>query len=156
MIPISPADAAGRPLAFRRTLLIGETGSGKRSVIQVLSGTRLGPHRPMALEFCGPFINTPGEFLENPRFYHALITAAADCDILLLVQDATRNTSLFPPLFAAMFNRTVLGVITRADAPNANTVRAERFLRSAGVRGTIVPLSESGTGRDPLRALLSE
>jgi ethanolamine utilization protein EutP len=131
---------------MKRTMLIGETGAGKSSLISALSGEHFVSRRPMALEFCGPFINTPGEFLENRRFYHALITTAADCEILLMVQDATRRTSVFPPQFAPIFNRTVLGVVTNTDAPDANPERAERFLHSAGAREMYRVSTATGEG----------
>ena len=73
-----------------------------------------------------------------------------------MIQDATRSTCLFPPQFAAMFNRNVVGVMTKTDASEANPERAERFLRSAGAR-QIVPVSaRTGAGLDALRALFLE
>jgi ethanolamine utilization protein EutP len=108
----------------------------------------------MAVEYCGPFINTPGEFLENRRFYPALITTAAECDIVLMLVNATHNTSLIPPQFASMFNRAVLGVVTCADAPRVDVERARRFLLSAGVRTVLVTDFESGRGVSALRAAL--
>jgi len=110
----------------------------------------------MAVEYCGPFINTPGEFLENRRFYPALITTAAECDIVLMLQDATRGSSLFPPGFAIMFNRTVQGVVTNADADTANAERAERFLRNAGVREILRVGFKTGMGLEALQVKLAE
>lgn len=108
----------------------------------------------MAVEYCGPFINTPGEFLENRRFYPALITTAAECGMILMLANATHKTSLFPPQFVSMFNRAVLGVVTCADAPQADVERARRFLLSAGVRTVLVTDFESGRGVPALRAAL--
>lgn len=140
---------------MKKVMLIGETRAGKSSLIRALSGIDFRSHRAMAVEYVSDFINTPGEFLENSWFYHALITSSADCDIVLMVQDATRNTSLFPPLFAPIFNRPVIGVISKMDLPNAIPERAERFLRNAGAR-TIVPLSvEDETSLDALRGMLA-
>lgn len=137
-----------------KILLVGETGSGKSGLIRVLSGGKHAPRRLMAVEYCGPFINTPGEFLENRRFYPALITTAAECDMILMLASATHASCLIPPQFATMFNRTVLGVVTRADAPQADVERARRFLRNAGVRTVLVTDFESGRGVPELRAVL--
>jgi ethanolamine utilization protein EutP len=106
------------------------------------------------MEYLGDFINTPGEFLENRRFYRAVITAAADCEALLLLQNCTRSTSLFPPQFAAMFNRQVIGVITGTDLPSSRPERAERFLRNAGARRILAVSAASGEGIAELKALL--
>ena len=132
-------------------MLIGETGAGKSALIRALSGGDFSPRKAMAVEFCGQFINTPGEFLENRRFYPALITTAADCDILAMLQDAARKSSLFPPKFAVIFNRKVVGVVTKVDTAGADVQRAERFLRNAGA-SEIIPVSvKTGFGLDALR-----
>ena len=98
---------------MRRIMLIGEWKSGKSSLIRALSGADYTPRKVLAVDFFGRFVNTPSEFLENRRFYPALITAAADCDLLVFVQDAVRRSCQIPPAFASMFNRRVIGVITR-------------------------------------------
>lgn len=139
---------------MKKMMFIGESLVGKRSLIRELSGEEYSSHRAMAVEYCGQFINTPGEFLENRRFYHALITSSADCDILALVQDATRKSSLFPPLFASMFNREVIGIVSKLDASEANTERAQLFLQNAGVKNIVLTSSKTGAGFDILRRML--
>ncbi|WP_218961389.1 EutP/PduV family microcompartment system protein [Desulfobotulus mexicanus] len=142
------------PKTMKRVLLIGENGVGKTALIEALSGQRPATRRPMALEFCGPFINTPGEFLENRRFYPAIITTSADCDMVLMVQDATRISSLFPPQFATLFTRRVLGVISRAEAPENQVERAKRFLQNAGANEIVCWNTETGEGLEVIRALV--
>lgn len=127
---------------MKRMLFIGEGRSGKSTLIRRLSGDTYVPRRALAVEYHGPYVNTPGEFLENRRFYPALITASMDCSVLVFVQDATRRVSLFPPQFAALFNRRVLGVITKADCPEASIERAKRFLKNAGARDILVIIPE--------------
>ncbi|WP_419176649.1 EutP/PduV family microcompartment system protein [Desulfosediminicola sp.] len=139
----------------RKVMLVGETLVGKSSLIRTLSAGDYSPRRAMAVEYHGRFINTPGEFLENRRFYNALITTSADCDVLLLVQDATRKNSLFPPLFASMFNRRVVGIISKIDDPAANRERAIAFLRNAGVKEFYATGIISGDGLDELRRALA-
>lgn len=140
---------------MKRSMLMGETGAGKASLIRALSGSQARCGRALTVEYHGDFINTPGEFLENRRFYTALITASADCATLLLLQDSTRNTSLFPPQFAAMFNRQVIGVITKIDLPSSRPDLAERFLRNAGAREFVRVSAVSGAGLEELKALLA-
>ena len=137
-----------------KIMLIGETFSGKSSLIQALSEERYTPRRAMAVEYFGRFINTPGEFLENRRFYHALITSAADCDTIIFVQDATRKTCLFPPLFASMFNRNIIGILSKIDKAKSNSTRAKRFLENAGVKEIIATSTITGDGLDRLQLLL--
>ncbi|WP_163336011.1 EutP/PduV family microcompartment system protein [Desulfopila sp. IMCC35008] len=140
---------------MKKMMLIGESLVGKSTLIRELSGdTAYTSHRAMAVEYCGQFINTPGEFLENRRFYNALITSSADCDILALVQDATRKSSLFPPLFASMFNRRVIGIISKVDAPGANTQRAQIFLQHAGIKETVLTSCKTKEGFNTLQQML--
>ena len=139
---------------MKRLMLVGETGAGKRSLIRALSGGELPSRLPMSVEFHGSFINTPGEFLENRRFYCRLITAAADCDIVAFVQDATRRASLFPPLFASSFNRKLVGVISKTDAEEADPERADRLLRNAGAKDILRVSARTGDGVEALRVLL--
>ncbi|MBQ4616246.1 MAG: ethanolamine utilization protein EutP [Mailhella sp.] len=137
-----------------RIMLIGEWRSGKSTLISVLSRSDYTPRKVFAVDYHGDFVNTPSEFLENRRWYPALITASAHCDILLFVQDATRTTCQIAPALAAMFNRRVIGVVTKTDLPQANIARAERFLKNAGVRETYAVSLASGAGLDELRAVL--
>ena len=137
-----------------RIMLIGEWRSGKSTLIRTLSRSDYRPRKVFAVEHHGDFVNTPSEFLENRRWYPALITASAHCDTLVFVQDATRTTCQIAPALASMFNRKVIGVITKTDLPEANVGRAERFLHNAGVR-EIFPVSlATGEGMAGLRHVL--
>lgn len=143
-----------RQVRQNKIMLVGETFSGKSSLIQALSEEVYTPRRAMAVEYFGRFINTPGQFLENRRFYHALITSAADCDTIFFVQDTTRNTSLFPPLFASMFNRKIIGIRSKVDEENSNSALAKRFLENAGVKESIPTSTITGDGLERLQLLL--
>ncbi len=137
-----------------KTMLIGEWRSGKSSLIRVLSGAEYAPRKVLAVDFFRNFVNTPSEFLENRRFYPALITASADCDVLVFVQDATRTFCQIPPGFASMFNRRVVGVITKIDLPEADLERARRFLKNAGVKDIFCVSVTQGTGMKELAAAI--
>lgn len=139
---------------MKKMMLIGESGVGKTTMIQVLSGESFTSRKTMAVEFCGQFIDTPGEFIENRRFYPALITTSADCDVVAMLQDSTRISSLFPPLFSSIFTRRVVGVVTKVDVDGGNVERAERFLKNAGAREIIRSSSITGVGLDILKEML--
>jgi len=139
----------------KKMMLIGESGVGKTTLIQVLSGEDFSARKTMAVEFTGRFIDTPGEFLENRRFYPALITSSADCDVVAMVQDATRISSLFPPQFSTIFTRKVIGIVTKVDVEGCNVERAERFLENAGVKEIIRSSSKANIGLDILQDMLS-
>ena len=137
-----------------RIMLIGEWHSGKSTLIRTLSRSDYRPRKVFAVDHHGDFVNTPSEFLENRRWYPALITASAHCDTLIFVQDATRSSCQIAPSLAAMFNRRVIGVITKIDLPEANVGRAERFLRNAAVREIHCVSLATGEGLPELRQVL--
>lgn len=138
-----------------RIMLIGACGAGKRTLMKALLGADLAVHQPMAVTYCGPFVHTPGEFLENRRFYRSLITAASGCTALWFLQDATARCSLFPPLLARTFNVPVLGLVTKIDAPLADAARAERLLQPAGLSSFWSVSALNGVGLDVLRNVLA-
>ena len=136
---------------MHRIMLIGEHGVGRRSLVHALGFAPPAGLCPLAVEYAGPFVLPPPEFMENRRFYRALITVSVDCGTLLFVQDATRRTSAFPPGFARIFNRHVAGIITKADMAEASIERATRFLDNAGLRNIYAISAVSGQGLDALR-----
>ena len=136
---------------MRRIMLLGERGAGRRSLARALGYAPAFMPQPMAVEFAGRFVIPPPEFLENRRFYRALITVSVDCGTLLFIQDATRRTSAFPPGFARIFNRHVAGIITKTDVPEASIERATRFLNNAGLQNIYAISAVSGEGLDSLR-----
>ena len=137
-------------------MLMGERGVGRRTLARLLGCTAPDLRRPMAVEYAGDFVFPPPEFLENRRFYRALITLATECAVILTLQDATRATSAFPPGFARMFNRTVIGVVTKTDLCTANAQRAGRFLHSAGVVNFVTLSAASAADIDELRSMLAQ
>ena len=141
---------------MKKIMLVGEWKSGKSTLIRFLSDGEYRPRKVFALDYHGRFINTPSEFLENRRFYLSLITASADCGALLFVQAADRSTSQLPPQFASMFNRVVLGVVTKIDLPEARAGLARRFLENAGVRRILEVSAVTGAGLGDLKNALGE
>lgn len=100
-------------------------------------------------------MDTPGEFIENRRFYSALITSSSQCDILGFVQDSTSATSIFPPQFASMFNKKIIGIISKTKLKGSNIERSTRFLSLAGATNIIETSTVENIGIQELISLLS-
>lgn len=139
----------------KKMLLVGKTGSGKTSLIHALSDQELVYRKTQAITYTGMFVDSPGEFLENRRFYYALMTSSVTCDLVGLVQDASTRHSVYPPGFASMFSKRVIGIVTKMDKEQSCPERAEQFLRRAGAETIVMTSAVDKTGLDLLRAMLA-
>lgn len=116
-----------------KVLLIGGIGAGKTSLKQMLLNEELRYRKTQMLDFSKTFIDCPGEYLEIPRYYHVLIDTSHRVSEIWILQDATKKRTLFPPNFAKVFNKPVVGIMTKVDLAEANEEQAAFFLRYAGI-----------------------
>lgn len=151
-----PGEGESKVPGYARVMLVGESHSGKSSVIRALTHEEYRPRKALAPVYFRNFVDTPSEFLENRRFFRALITASAHCDALVFVQDATRSWCMLHPGLARMFNRKVVGVITKCDHERANVERARRFLANTGVKDLVEARLHEPEGPEGLRRALAE
>lgn len=141
-----------------RFMLWGGVGVGKTTLLRALRGhANLKVLKTQMVEYEGSAIDTPGEYSEMSRLTRHLLSTAADAQVLVVVQDATRATTNFSPNYFLMFTRPTIGVVTKIDAPGADPERAKALLRRIGVTGNIFCVSAiDGTGLNELRQALDE
>ncbi|NPV69158.1 MAG: ethanolamine utilization protein EutP [Firmicutes bacterium] len=116
-----------------RYLVVGPRGAGKTTLIRALVGCGGKAAKTQMIECTGAALDTPGEYLELPRFYRALLVTAQQADVVLWVTAAAGPHFRPPPGFASSFCRPVLGVITKTDVPGASLKAASEELALAGV-----------------------
>jgi len=137
-------------------MLWGGIGAGKTTLLRALQGGR-SVLKTQMIEHDGLAIDTPGEYSEMGRLRRHLQTTAADAQLILVVHDATREGSNFPPNYFLMYQQPVLGVVTKIDAPLARPQRAAEILRHVGVTGPVYCVSAfSGSGIEALQKALLE
>ncbi len=119
---------------MKNTILMGMSESGKTTLIQALMGQALLYNKTQVVTRHVQFIDTPGEYIERRYLYHALITTAADAEVIGLIQDVGRDTSWIPPAFSATFNKPVFGVVTKTDLAHKpeDIERARQVLADSG------------------------
>lgn len=144
---------------MKKIMVIGRVGCGKTTLCQRLFGQELRPKKTQAVELVGgTAIDTPGEYLENRSFYRALIVSGVQADVVLLLQDGTDGACRFPPGLRAMFQKPMIGVVTKVDLCREpqECRRAESFLTLAGADPILRLSSETGEGCDALVRLLED
>ncbi|MCP8970400.1 EutP/PduV family microcompartment system protein [Ectobacillus ponti] len=139
-----------------RAMLIGAIGAGKSSLTKALLGKDEMPVKTQTLMYENWIVDTPGEYTENPLYYRSIMATALEVTHVLFLQDATRAGSSFPPGFASGIPKLPIGVVTKADAAEANTEQAVALLQRAMTRGSIVISSaRTGQGLQEIRDLVA-
>ncbi|MCG8684373.1 MAG: EutP/PduV family microcompartment system protein [Desulfobacterales bacterium] len=140
---------------MKKIMLIGKSRCGKTSLTQALQGLDVTYRKTQAVTYSGMVVDTPGEFAENRRFYSALMVSAAKADVIGFVQDATAKNSIFPPKFATMFKKEVIGIISKTDLDNRDLEKSRRFLKLAGARTVLETSAVTAYGIDSLLDILT-
>ncbi|MGL6154423.1 MAG: EutP/PduV family microcompartment system protein [Cetobacterium sp.] len=136
-----------------KIMLIGKTGAGKTTLKQKLLGKEIKYHKTQMVDYDENIIDTPGEYIENKGYYRALNVVSMDAEVIVFIQSATDEDTLFPPNFTNMFlGKKIVGVITKGDLVG-DKKRAEMFLKNAGVN-EIVEINENEESIEKLKKIL--
>ncbi|MFT3850876.1 MAG: EutP/PduV family microcompartment system protein [Propionivibrio sp.] len=123
-------------------MLIGEIEAGKTTLINALFGKGDVARKTQAIEFEGNGMDTPGEYFSHPRFFSALLSSAQTMLTLVYVHAADRQTCRLPPgLLDVYAGKSIIGVITKTDLPEAQPDVVEALLRAHGIHGPIYRVS---------------
>ena len=140
----------------KRVMLIGRSGCGKTTLCQYLNNEALRYRKTQTVEIVnGAMIDTPGEYLERRNLQRALLVTSADAELIVLVQDATEQGTMFPPAFTSVFAKPSVGVVTKCDLAQPEQIeRAKKYLEMAGAEKVVATSSMSGEGMPALTELL--
>ena len=117
-------------------MVVGAVGCGKTTLCQRLHGHELIYHKTQAIEYFNEAIDTPGEFSQQRMFLNRLMITSTEAEVILLLQSVEQTTQVFPPLITSMFNKPVIGVVTKVDLANSDQeiLLVRRQLELAGVK----------------------
>lgn len=140
---------------MNKVMIIGAIGAGKSTLTKALLGKEPKAVKTQALNYEDWIVDTPGEYLENPLFYKNIMATAFEVTHLIYLQDATRGYSNFPPFFGTGISKLPFGVITKADADNADVEKAIAMLRQViGQAPIVVTSAYEGLGIQHVRELV--
>jgi len=115
----------------KRILLVGRSGCGKTTLADTITHGSATYHKTQAITRVGNFIDTPGEYMENPNYYRGIILHAYDADVVIFMIPAGDETTIFPPNFGNSLNREVIGVVSKVDT-GKDVEAPRRNLKLAG------------------------
>lgn len=121
---------------MKKIMFVGPVGVGKTTLTQRLKGLDLDYYKTQAIQFYDAIIDTPGEFLQHRQYYNALTVTAAEAEVIGLLVAASDTMHTFPQGFSSLFNRPVIGIVTKIDqvADPTRIERARRQLQAAGAQ----------------------
>ena len=124
---------------MKKIMLVGKSGCGKTTLSQRLMDMPVEYKKTQAIEVVGSDImDTPGEYMERKEFYKALIVSSVDADVILMLQSCVDEQFTFSPRMGSMFNRPMIGVVTKTDLAESPSQisTAEELLQLVGVEKT--------------------
>ncbi|MBN3526463.1 EutP/PduV family microcompartment system protein [Paenibacillus apiarius] len=141
---------------MKTIIFAGSTGSGKTTLCQWLHGQEIAYKKTQAVETFEQAIDTPGECIENRYLYKMLLVSSVDADVIGLVQDCTREESYFPPAFATVFAKPVIGIVTKVELARTDEdiAQARSYLQAAGAERIFEVSTMENVGVEALRAYL--
>jgi len=142
----------------KKIILIGKTGSGKTTLIQSIEEQNITDLKTQTVQNYMHFIDTPGEYLENRGYYKALIVSSYDADVIGLVQDCSTDDAWLPPMFASVFIKETIGIVTKIDlAENAKQIQlAKELLLRAGATKIFYVSAINNCGTEDIAKYISE
>ena len=140
---------------MKKIMVIGAINSGKTSLLMALHGETGQASKTQTIKYKSFSIDTPGEYIENPRMYSALMSTSLEAKCIMLIQDSISGKTIFPPKFAHAFNIMTVGIITKIDHPQSDAERALGFLSQLGIKGPVFETSAfTGEGMKELKNFL--
>ncbi|WP_028546177.1 EutP/PduV family microcompartment system protein [Paenibacillus taiwanensis] len=141
---------------MKNIIFAGSTGSGKTTLCQKLHGQVIAYKKTQAVERFEQAIDTPGECIENRYLYKMLLVSSVDADVIGLVQDCTKEESYFPPAFATVFAKPVIGIVTKVELAQSReeVEQARAYLQAAGVEAIFEVSTIEDVGVEALQQYL--
>lgn len=135
-------------------MLIGRSEAGKTTLTQALLDRPIEYEKTQSVNIRDMIIDTPGEYIQTKNFGTALAIYSYEADVIGLLMSADEQFSLYSPNITCMTTKDVIGIITKSDVENADTKKAENWLRLAGCKNIFIVNSLNNEGIDNIKKYL--
>lgn len=133
----------------KKVMLIGRSQVGKTTLAQAITGREIKFKKTQYVQRIENFIDVPGEYIEIPHFYKALLVTSYDANIIVLVESVLEENSIFPPKFASAFNKPTIGVVTKTDL-GGDVAKSSKNLLRAGAKEIFAVSYKDKDSMEPL------
>lgn len=124
-------------------MLVGPVGGGKTTLFKALYDRTDEVYKTQAVEFeYDGNIDSPGEFINIPRMYHAFIQISSEIDTIVYVHPSNEMEFRSPPGLLFIYpNKRHIAVISKIELPDAQPSKVEVMLRANGFSDPIFQVS---------------
>lgn len=141
---------------MKKMFLMGRSEAGKTSLVQALRGEALHYAKTQYTHTDEQVIDSPGEYSETKNCGHALACFSFEADVIAILMAADEPFTLFNPACQSFFNRPLVGIITKINAPHADLPMVRSWLAMTGCERIFEVDSATWEGLDELKAYLAE
>ena len=135
---------------MKKLMLVGKVGCGKTTLCQRIYNLDIEYKKTQAVELIGgTTLDTPGEYIEHKAYLRSLLTCGFEAEMILFLHSVADDQFSFSPRVSTMFNRPVVGVVTKIDLPEATPQQIEMVsdaLRYAGAGEVFAVSALTGEG----------
>lgn len=131
---------------MKKIILVGRSECGKTTLTQALKHEKIQYHKTQYVNRFDVIIDTPGEYIQTKNLGSAIAMYTFEADVVGMLISAREPYSLYPPAVTPVANRPVIGIVTQINHPDADVMRAERWLRLAGCETVFKVDSKTGEG----------
>lgn len=138
-------------------VLVGDVGCGKTALTLALLESDEKVLKTQAVVFhASHVVDTPGEFVNRPAYYGALLSTIVDISTIVYLQPANSKAFSLPPGLLHVYpKKRVVGVVSKTDLPDADPERACRVLTEHNISPPhFLTSTVTGDGVDALRSFL--
>ena len=141
---------------MRKLFLYGRSEAGKTSLTQALKNKELHYVKTQAVNTWDMTIDCPGEYSESKELAYSLVCFGFEADVCALLCGADEPYNMYWPSDNSIWNRPLIGIITKIHSPRANVPMVLQWLRESGCERIFPVDNLTGEGIPALREYLDQ